>query len=302
MKYAAGIDGGGTKTAVRIANEDGRTIASFEAGPLNFTGQDEISVRLTLQDIFDQIGVACGELSLCIQTCIGAAGISHPTVAERLTAAVRGSGYEGGLLLTGDHVTALCGGVDSLHGIIVIAGTGSICYGQTEAGLSHRTGGFGHLIDDEGSGYSIGRELLAAVVRAEDGRSGPTVLTRLAFERLQADGVRDIVGFVYDQTRNKKDIAALAPLLSEACAAGDPAALAIAERSARALLGLVVPVAEKLSLAEGPLALAGSVLLRNDYVRDKFRKLLSERFPRMTVFPARRDAADGAVRLALSRM
>jgi N-acetylglucosamine kinase-like BadF-type ATPase len=223
-------------------------------------------------------------------------------VAERLTAAIRETGYAGELQLTGDHVTALCGGVDGLQGMILIAGTGSICYGRNEDGRSHRAGGFGHLIDDEGSGYSIGRDVLAAVVRAEDGRSAPTALTRLAFERLQAESVRDIVGFVYDPARNKKDIAALAPLLSEACEAGDGAALAIAGSSARSLLQLVVPVAEKLSLQAGPLALAGSVLLRNEYVRGALERLLAQRFPGMNCFPARHDAAHGALRLAISRL
>jgi N-acetylglucosamine kinase-like BadF-type ATPase len=136
------------------------------------------------------------------------------------------------------------------------------------------------------------------------GFSGPSMTDdwkRLIIE-YKVGSVRDIVGYVYDGARSKKDIAALAPLLSEACAAGDSAALAIAVRSARSLLELVVPVAEKLALEEGPLALAGSVLLRNDYMRDHFRERLLGRFPQMRVFPARHDAAEGAVRLALSRL
>lgn len=201
-----------------------------------------------------------------------------------------------------DHETALRGALDSPYGIILIAGTGSICYGMNESGLTHRAGGCGYLIDDEGSGYSIGRELAAAVARANDGRIPPTAITGLVYGRLGIDTVRELVGFVHDKRTNKKDIAALAPLLSEACALGDEAALAIARRSAESLRELVRPVAERLGQRSGNLALAGSVLLHNRFVRTELIGLLKQDYPDLDVFPAKREAALGAVQIALERL
>jgi N-acetylglucosamine kinase-like BadF-type ATPase len=303
-RFVAGLDGGGTKTAVAIADESGVVVHAFTSGPINFNGNDEAAIRGNFEEIMRIIGEVCGGLDLCEQICIGAAGVSNPTVMPRLTSHVRDCGYQGGLLITGDHDTALCGAQDNPYGMgmILIAGTGSICYGRNEAGLTYRAGGFGYLIDDEGSGYSIGRDLLTAVVRAEDGRSPKTAITQLVYERLQVDSVRGIVGFVYDKRTDKKDIAALAPLLSEACALGDQAVLNIVEKSALSLLELAVPVVETLSLQEGVLAMAGSVLLKNDGVRNAFTAKLNQRYPGLSCITAKKDAAGGAVLMALNRL
>lgn len=302
MRYVAGLDGGGTKTAVTIADWNGNAVHTFAVGPLNFNGQDEASVRAALRDICGEIARVCGDLDACEGICIGAAGISNPAVSGRLKAGLRDGGYRGGLVLVGDHETALCGAHEGLPGIILIAGTGSICYGRGADGAVHRAGGFGHLIDDEGSGYSIGRDLLSAVVRAADGREAETVITRLVCDRLGIGSVQEVVGFVYDKSRNKKDIASLAPLLTEACEAGDAAALRIAERNAAALAELASAVTARLGMERGALAMAGSVLLHNGHVREAFLQRMAERFPHLSCGAGKRDASYGAVLLALQSL
>ncbi|WP_438348507.1 N-acetylglucosamine kinase [Paenibacillus sp. FA6] len=302
MRYVAGLDGGGTKTAVAVADENGSVVHTFTSGAINYNGQDEDSIRLSFQEIFATIARVCGGLDHCVQICIGAAGVSNPTVITRLDVNVRECGYQGGLVITGDHETALYGAQEHLHGIILIAGTGSICYGRNEKGLSHRTGGLGHLIDDEGSGYSIGRDILTAMVQANDGRLPPTEMTRMVYKQLSMETVQQIVGFVYDQSTNKKDIAALAPILTDACALGDQVALTIARKSACSLFELVVPVVEKLSLQEGTLAMAGSVLLKATFVQTAFVKMLEQHYPGMQCIIARKDASSGAMLMALNRL
>lgn len=302
-RYVAGLDGGGTKTAVNIADEQGNIVAKFTGGGINFNGLDERAVQESLGGILAVIAETCHGLENCVQLCMGAAGVSNPSAAARLEAVVRVCGYRGGLLITGDHETALCGALDNPCGMILIAGTGSICYGRNRQGLTHRTGGYGHLIDDEGSGYSIGRQILAAVVQAADGRLAETKLTAMVYEQLKVDSLRQVIAFVYDTATHKKDIAALAPLLTEACLVGDQAALAIAVSSAASLLELVIPVAERLALQQGTLALAGSVLLKSACVETQLRELLAARYPEMRCIKAEQDAAaTGAVRMALAQL
>ncbi|CAH1213863.1 N-acetylmuramic acid/N-acetylglucosamine kinase [Paenibacillus allorhizoplanae] len=301
-RYVAGLDGGGTKTAVTIVDESGLEVHTFTSGAINYNGQDEASVQASLAEIFRTIDRVCDGLGHCAQVCIGAAGVSNPTVTTRLESSVRACGYKGPLFITGDQDTALSGAHNRELGIILIAGTGSICYGKNEAGDTHRAGGYGYLIDDEGSGYSIGRDLLSVVVRAHDGRLPATVITGMVFEQLGMTSIQQIIGFVYDKQTNKKDIAALAPILSQACELGDEAALAIADKSARSLLELVVPVTEKLSMQEGVLAMAGSALLKNSFIQTAFINGLKERYPAMTCITPKRDAASGAALMALNRL
>jgi N-acetylglucosamine kinase-like BadF-type ATPase len=298
VKYAAGVDGGGTKTEVMIVDEQGREAAVFTTGAVNYNGTDDISVRRSFEEIIQGIARSCGGLDRCVSICIGAAGVSNPAAVQRMQSVVRKCGYKGPLRITGDHEAALYGAHERAFGIILIAGTGSICYGRNEAGEAHRTGGFGYLIDDEGSGYSIGRDLLAAVVRACDGRIAPTLITDLVFERLQIRSVQDLVQFVHDRNTNKKDIAALAPLLSLACSQGDPEAKRIVDKNARALVELVMPVMKRLHLEQGELAAAGGVLLHNEYVYGAFREELKRRAPKLRCIRPKRSASAGAAMLA----
>ncbi|MNC31689.1 hypothetical protein D3C75_800170 [compost metagenome] len=125
------------------------------------------------------------------------------------------------------------------------------------------------------------------------------MISRLLRERHHLSGPGDIVGFTYGPDTGKKEIAALAPILEEACALRDEAALDIASKSAAALVELVAALAGRLALAEGPLTLSGSVLLRNLYVRTAFDAQLAEQLPLMRIVPPRLHAAAGAAALAL---
>ncbi|OXM14679.1 N-acetylglucosamine kinase [Paenibacillus herberti] len=299
MTYILGLDGGGTRTTICVADESGLELQRFEAGPLNINGQREGAAEQTLAAVAHELERRGVPLVGCISLCIGAAGISNPQARNRLAAALELHGFRGILTLAGDHETALWGALEGQPGIVLIAGTGSICYGRGVSGETHRAGGFGHLIDDEGSGYSIGRAMLSAIVRAADGRSsGPTALAAPVLGLLELNGLPDLVRWVYDPARVKKDIAGLAPLLSAACEAGDAAALAIAEHNAAALAELAEEVAVRLDLADGQLAPLGSVLLRCAPLRAAFAARLAQRLPRLRLTGAHRDAAHGAVLLA----
>jgi len=53
--------------------------------------------------------------------------------------------------------------------IMVLSGGGAVAYGRDASGHSARSGGWGHLLGDEGSGYWIGLEAIKMVFRAHDG-------------------------------------------------------------------------------------------------------------------------------------
>jgi len=61
-----------------------------------------------------------------------------------------------------DAVIALTAGAPERFGIVVLAGTGSIAYGASRDGRTARSGGFGSLLADEGSGYWLGHQALRA--------------------------------------------------------------------------------------------------------------------------------------------
>lgn len=301
MAYIVGIDGGGTKTAVTVVHDEEERLFSFAVGPMNYNGGDAEAIAAAFKDLFHRLQLHCGDLEEVAHLCIGAAGVSNPVVVQLLEQQVRERGYKGPLTITGDQETALYGAQNALQGIILIAGTGSICFGVNAQGERHRTGGFGHLIDDEGSGYYIGRELLSILVQAEDGRLTDTILPTLVYEQLGLSNVQEVIGFVYDAHTTKKDIAQLAPIMTAACERGDMQALALAERCAASLFKLAVPVMERLQLYEHPIAIAGSVLQQSRFVQAALERMLANIYPHTRLILPIKDAAYGAVLLGRAR-
>ena len=198
-----------------------------------------------------------------------------------------------------EHLECIRYAVEKTAGRIpVIAGTGSICYGQSTDGREARSGGWGSLMDDEGGGFALGRDALAAAVRAEDGRIAPTVLHDAVFEALQVGAVRELIGKIYAPGFGKREVAALAPLVGAAAEQGDAAALQIVEKAGRELALLVRPVAEKLGLQSARIAFAGSVLQKCAPVRSAAQTQLQTLLPQLTLAEPQGDAAAGAVLLA----
>ena len=241
MRYAAGMDGGGTKTVLEARAPDGRVLLRERFGPLNLNSAAAQAVRETMQGCTDALARLPGGLEACAALCVGSAGVSNPQARALLEQMLRRCGYRGALLLTGDQETALAGALGAPCGMVLIAGTGSICFGRDAAGKTARSGGYGHKIDDEGSGYALGRDALAAVVRAQDGRGPRTLLTDLVFAQLKVVDVGGLVQFTYDPQTDKKQIAALAPLVARAYEAGDEAAKTVVEKACRELALLVEP-------------------------------------------------------------
>lgn len=153
-------------------------------------------------------------------------------------------------------------------------------------------------MDDEGGGFALGRDALAAVVRAEDGRIAPTALHDAVFKALQVGAVRELIGKIYAPGFGKREVAALAPLVGAAAEQGDAAALQIVEKAGRELALLVRPVAEKLGLQSARIAFAGSVLQKCAPVRSAAQTQLQTLLPQLTLAEPQGDAAAGAVLLA----
>ena len=298
MAYVTGWDGGGTKTAVVYMDLDGIVLGQAGFGPLNPNGNSPDQVRKTVRDaIADMRNMPCG-LPGCVLLQIGFAGVSNPSARMLLEGAVREEGFTGELRLAGDHETMLYGAVGR-EGAVLISGTGSVALGRNSRGETFRCGGWGHVIGDEGSGYAIGREILTAVARAQDGRGTNTCLTGQVFQALSISDMGELIRFVYDPATDKARIASLAPLLISALAKGDEAANTIADKASAELFLMAATVIGRLSLETGEIALSGSILTQISPIRQKVESALASRYPALSCIEPRQDAAMGAAHMAL---
>jgi N-acetylglucosamine kinase-like BadF-type ATPase len=196
-----------------------------------------------------------------------------------------------------DARVALAGGLSGRPGLVLIAGTGSACFGINAAGQHHLAGGWGHLLADEGSGYWLGLEALRAAVRAFDGRGQPTALERRALDFLGVRASEDIMHRLYVVGLSRAELAAFSPTTLEVAASGDAVARDIVERGAEALAETVKATAGRINLVAPEIVMVGGVL-SSEVMLEPLRTHLIARLPRMRLVAVEQSPAHGACLLA----
>lgn len=301
MQYVVGWDGGGTKTKMSVLDLQGNLLWSDTAGSLNFNSCPREEVIQTIDTLVGSLTKFTDNLAHCQGICICAAGISNKAGTEFLLEQLTKRGITGEITLVGDHEAAFMGAIGKPEGMILVSGTGSICYGKNR-GISHRTGGYGHLIDDEGSGYAIGRDLLATGVQLYDKRMSNSIVLELLYEELKVESVEELIRFTYQENWKKSKIASLAPLLLKALKEEDWCAEQICEKASRELVKLVLPVANLLSLENGELAFLGGILEHYEPITHRVTALLTKEFPELHIVKPKGDSAIGAALLAKEKV
>ena len=301
-KYYIGMDAGGTGTSVLISDGE-NDLFQMKTEGLNCNSFPRERIARSLQDVAEGLKENGYALADCGAIAIGAAGNNNPAADALLRNLLESCGFRCPVTVCSDADAALYGALGEEDGLLLISGTGSICLGQTQGGRErYRAGGFGHLIDDEGSAYAIGRDIAAAVVKAEDGRGPETTLRGALFRHLGISGSPELVGYIYDMSHTKKDIARLARLISLPENEGDRASAQIIGKAVDSLLEMVTAVYGRMEARCGspelPLVLHGSVLLGNPRIAVELTEAISHRLPGIRIAQARADAAHGAVGLA----
>ena len=298
--HVLGIDAGGTKTVCLLADDAGRIVGEGRGPGANFHAAGDLVLERVLGQVIDQ---AVGDRRIApAAVCIGIAGVDREPEACRVRHIMRRIGCRSPVVVVNDALIALVAGAGDAPGIVVIAGTGSIAYGRNADRVAARSGGWGHIIGDEGSGYWIGRESLSAVVRAVDGR-GPA--TRLIDDVLEHFAIADVSGLpriVYDRYLPRLRVAALGPIVQRASALGDPVAQLILERAADELTVAARSVAARLEMLGDAFVfvLSGGAFRVVASLGDALTRRLTAIAPRSTVRHLDREPATGAVQLALA--
>ena len=233
--------------------------------------------------------------------CLGIAGVDRPDDAAVVRAIMKRIGYKAKVLVVNDALVALEAGAPGQPGVVIISGTGSISYGRNEQGIAARSGGWGYVLGDEGSGYWIGRAALRAVLRAADQRGPATALTPLLLAHFGVNRPQGLIHEVYHSNLKPAAIGALAQCVHQAFATGDEVAIGILRGAANELESSAMSVARRLELVGRPFVfiLAGGIFKAVPWLQDELSRRLPVTAPRSTVRVLEGEPASGAVRLAL---
>ena len=302
-----GVDGGGTKTAYALVDAQGRLRASH--------------VGATIAHLADGLEAARSRLAEGLSAVLALAQAS-PRDVDYAFLGLPGYGEDGEMTAPLDAMPAavfaqgryrcgndmVCSWAGSLaceDGISVIAGTGSMAYGE-HAGRQARCGGWGELIGDEGSAYWIAREGMNLFSRMSDGRAARGPLHGLVRKRLGLANDLYLCSHIYGARADRRDaFAQFARLVHDAAQEGDGEAAGIFVRGARELVACVVAVHRALAASADvalPVSHSGGVFDNAPRMVDAFRAgllaasvRLEYRAPR---FPPAVGAALYAARLA----
>ena len=300
MSLILGVDGGGTKTHAVITDETGRTLGEGFGGPTNIDDHTLETASLNLGCAINEARAnAKLETKPFDAAFLGIAGVVSEAdrglvqeLARRLEL-----GTPERLGVDHDARVALAGGLSDRPGLVLIAGTGSACFGLGANGQRHLTGGWGHLLADEGSGYWLGLEALRAAVRGFDGRGKRSNLERRALAFLGIHGPEEIMHRVYVVGLSRSELAAFAPTTLEVAASGDPVAREIVERGAKALAETVEVTAARTKLVTPEIVMVGGIL-KSEVMLEPLRAHLLARLPEMRIVAAEQSPAHGACLLA----
>ncbi len=309
--YVIGLDGGGTKTSIQLADLSGKVLSESHGGPSNF---QIIGIEESARTIIDLVETCCHSIGCNVSEIgsivAGLTGAGRQSDQQRMAEGVRGFAqsrgiYLGDLAVESDARIALEGAFLGDPGIIVIAGTGSIVFAKDGRGKTYRAGGWGRLIGDEGSGYQIGQEALRAVARMIDGRGKKTLLARMIGSQFGLRSQDEIIKALY---KDRFDLASIAPLVVQAAHKRDTAARMILETAALELVEIIRAAVGRMKTGSRqprrpiPLAFVGSLLDSENVYSTIVRALIRKKLRNISIERPIAKPVRGALLMALVRM
>ena len=315
-KYVIGVDGGGTKTVAALSDLNFKILKIAKTGPSNLrnVGRIEEAVLNISKAILKVIkGIKEKEI-LSIFIALAAVEEEFKSEKEKIKKGIlknpkilkvlKSPECSRQIEIVSDQIAAFRSGTDEKDGLVLIAGTGSVCHGWREK-KEAKTGGWGWA-NDEGSGFWAGQKGYQAIFKELDGRGKKTKITKLLFKEWHLERKEDLMKKIYgsDSIRN---ISLISKIVDEASQMGDKVARSIMEEAGEELALLAVAVIKKLisPLARKrtrlPLVLVGA-MFKSKIILNKLKKEIKKLAPRVEFIFPKKEPVIGAIKLAIENL
>lgn len=296
-----GVDGGGTKTHIVLIDER-KTVAVEE-----FSGTSNplrVGLENAVANIIQAINSACDKAQLSrgdiVSACLGLAGVRREDLKRRVRERfVNFTGIRKTEVVT-DAEIALYGTTLGKAGIVLIAGTGSICYGKDANGTTAIAGGWGPIAGDEGGGIGIARRALQSIAKASDGRGKPTALSEAGMEYFRSSTPQDLLIAIYSPQVDNARIAGFARYVVETAKKGDEIAKEILKEAGFELGLAAFAVIKKLKLEKRkvPIGQVGSIFKAGNLLTDSLIETVHSFAPKAYLAEPKLSPANAAAVMA----
>ncbi len=252
QQRVAGIFCGDRQTVALLANTEGSILARGVSSLASNTFSG-IEGRLpAIEQAVDMVINTCGAPSLSLdQVWIGISGLGRRDAQEFIDSFSLEQFGKARLHISSEAELVLADGTPEEWGVAVCSGFTSLVVGKNLDGKSVKAGGWGSLLGEAGSAYSIGMLAVQHLTRAADGRINPTRLMDDVMSYWNLSNPRELYRKVYVEKSNFTNFINLAEVVFKAAGCGDKAALAILHQTACDLASLTAGAAKQLDLQAG---------------------------------------------------
>lgn len=298
------VDAGNSKTDVAVLDAAGEVLATARGGGFR---PPVVGVERALAALAEPVERALAEAGVAsvshVSACLANADL--PVEEEQLAAAVTARAWGASVAVRNDTFAVLRAGVAEPRGVAVVCGAGINCVGMRPDGRTARFPAVGRLSGDWGGGWGLAEEALWHAARAEDGRGGPTELSRALPAHFGLPTMGALIesfhlGRLAPARRHE-----LTPVLFATAADGDPVAHALIDRLAEEVTLMATVALTRLDLLTEPtpVLLGGSVLAAgHPQLDDGIRTRLSAQAPLAEVQLVTAPPVLGAALLGLDHL
>ena len=295
-----GIDGGGTRTRVILADANGTVLARAEGpGTALRPGEESVAADI-IQSLIGEVLASAQRPDVRPAVCVvGVAGAGQERAAQALWSALATRRVADDVSVQADATIALEDAFGDTAGVLLVSGTGSVAFARAPDGRLERCGGWGPNLGDEGSGAWLGRRALSVITAAQDGREPETALNGALLTALELESLDDLIPWASQATPSQ--LAALVPVICQVASSGDLRANALVSLCVEELMLHIRTLARRSFVDERaamPVALAGGLLGRGSLIRKRLEQRLKSAVPGASVRADDVDPARGAVRRA----
>ncbi len=248
------MDSGGTKTQGLLFDENLRPVKAVRVGSTRPNSTPQDAVKKNANDFITALfGNETAELGYVC-------GIFYPGMEAALKERCRVRHF----FRVGELAAGLAAGGVFGDGILALSGTGCSVFAR----LGEETfaaGGYGANVDDEGSGYWMGRKAIQLGIKDYEGRGERTLLTEMLCKHFGFDDYRQAIFSMYGGANDSPStvvtkVAGCVPTVFETAKMGDELALKLVRRTGDAIGSITEALIRKRNVPENvPVVLAGSL-------------------------------------------
>lgn len=303
MGYVIGVDGGATKTAAILADEQGHILSRAVAGASNYHAVGRESAGAALKEAIEAV-VAQSRKSLddCQMAILGLAGVNNETDQQILSEEAAKIGLSNRIRVENDIVIAWAASTTCQPGVVIIAGTGSSAFGVNSDGERIKSLGWDYILADQGSGYWVGLQGLQQAICVWDGRltEGGELLYQAMLDHYKLADGSEAITLIYSSEfmkDMKTRIASFGQRVAECAKQGDRVAQQILHQAGADLGDGACAVIRRLDMTNNSftVGMVGSTFKSGNYLMKPFTTKILDCAPQAIVQKSQYPAQVGAL-------